>query len=219
MPNRIAKSDVGGSDGPRKRRSARWAAVLLAVLAAFTLASDLSARTQKNAPAERPHPAPNAKPNAANAKPAMPPAWVDRLRQMTPQQQERFFNNNEKFRELAPQRQAQIRQQMQQWNRLSEEQRQTLLNRQQVWDRLTPQQQGYVRDTLLPQWQATPPARRQAILGKLRQLNGLNDEQRTAKLNDPSFLSGINLQDRQTLRDLANLRVGPEEPGDTLGEP
>ncbi len=150
---------------------------------------------------------------------AMPPAWVDRLHQMTPQQQERFFNNNERFRELAPERQAQIRQQMQRWNNLSPGQRQTLLNRQQVWDRLTPQQQGYVRDSLLPQWQSTPPARRQAILGKLRQLRGLDESQRTAKLNDDAFLNGLNPSDRQMLRDLSNLRVGPEEPGDALGEP
>jgi hypothetical protein len=161
----------------------------------------------------------------ANPKPgerrmlAMPPAWVERLRQMTPQQQERFMNNNERFRELPPERQAQVRQQLQRWNRLSPEQRQTLLDRQQVWDRLTPQQQGYVRDTLLPQWQATPPVRRQAVLGKLRQLRGLGDTQRTAKLNDDAFLGGLNPQDRQMLRDLSNLRVGPEDASENPGAP
>jgi hypothetical protein len=175
------------------------------------------ARSQRNPPVERPAPA-NPKPGERRML-AMPPAWVDRLRQMTPQQQERFFNNNERFRELPPERQAQIRQQMQRWNNLPPAQRQTLLNRQQVWDRLTPQQQGYVRDTLLPQWQATPPARRQAILGKLRQLSGLDEAQRTARLNNDSFLGGLNPQDRQMLRDLSNLRVGPGEPGENLGEP
>jgi hypothetical protein len=168
---------------------------------------------------------PRAAPNANNPKPgerrmlAMPPQWVDRLRQMTPQQQERFFNNNERFRELPPQRQAQIRQQLQQWNRLSPDQRQTMLNRQQVWDRLTPEQQGYVRETLLPQWQKTPPVRRQIILGKLRQLRGLDDAQRTAKLGDEAFLGGLNPEDRQMLRDLSNLRVGPEDPGESPAEP
>ena len=150
---------------------------------------------------------------------AMPPAWMERLRQMTPQQQERFFNNNEKFRELPPERQGQIRQQLQRWNGLTPEQRQTLLNRQQVWDRLAPQEQGYVRDTLLPQWQNTPPAQRQAILGKLRQLRGLSESQRTAKLNDEGFLSDLNPQDRRMLRDLSNLRVGPEGPAEAPNEP
>jgi hypothetical protein len=200
--------------------SALLARILLpAVLLGLISAPAASAHAQRNAPPERPAPKANAKVKPANPKPVIPPAWVNRLQQMTPQQQERFFSNNEKFRELPPERQAQIRQQMQRWNGLSTDQRQTLLNRQQVWDRMTPQQQGHVRDSLLPQWQATPPARRQAILGKLRQLRGLDDTQRTAKLNDDSFLSGMNPQDRQMLRDLSNLRVGPEEPGDTLGEP
>ena len=134
---------------------------LLQLGCALVLAATLSAGAPAYARRDGQQARPRA--NANNPKPgerrmlAMPPAWVDRLRQMTPQQQERFFNNNERFRELAPARQAQIRQQMQQWNRLTPDQRQTLLNRQQVWDRLTPQQQGYVRDTLLPQWQSTPP--------------------------------------------------------------
>ena len=216
MPSRLGKSGAGRTCSPPRSFAAR---LLTPIVLLTMLAPVASARPRP----QRKAPAPNA--NAANPKPgerrmlAMPPAWVDRLRQMTPQQQERFFNNNEKFRELPPQRQAQIRQQMQQWNRLSPQQRETLLNRQQVWDRLTPQQQGYVRDQLLPQWQATPPARRQAILGKLRQLRGLDENQRTARLNDDAFLNGLNPQDRQMLRDLSNLRVGPEEPGENPGEP
>jgi len=210
--------------------SALLAPLLLApVLLTMMLAAGSSAFAQPGAQREAqraaPPPRPRAAPNANNPKPgerrmlAMPPAWVDQLRQMNPQQQERFFNNNERFRALPPQRQAQIRQQMQQWNRLSPDQRQTMLNRQQVWDRLTPDQQGYVRETLLPQWQRTPPPQRQAILGKLRQLRGLDDAQRTAKLNDESFLGDLNPQDRQMLRDLSNLRVGPGEAGGPPAEP
>jgi uncharacterized protein DUF3106 len=199
--------------------------LLAPVLLAITLAAGSSASAQPRAQRDPQLARQRAAPNANNPKPgerrmlAMPPAWVQQLRQMTPQQQERFFNNNERFRALPPQRQAQIRQQMQQWNRLSPDQRQTMLNRQQVWDRLTPQQQGYVRETLLPQWQKTPPAQRQAILGKLRQLRGLDDAQKTAKLNDESFLGGLDPQDRQMLRDLSNLRVGPGEAGGPPAEP
>jgi Protein of unknown function (DUF3106) len=192
--------------------------LLAPLLLAMMLVTGSSAFAQRVAP-------PRVAPNANAPKPgerrmlAMPPAWVDRLRQMTPQQQERFFNNNERFRELPPERQAQMRQQLQQWNRLSPDQRQTMLDRQQVWDRLTPEQQGYVRETLLPQWQKTPPARRQMILGKLRQLRGLDDAQHTAKLGNEAFLGGLNPEDRQMLRDLSNLRVGPEEAGEAPAEP
>jgi hypothetical protein len=217
MPASISQFGKGSA-----AHSVRAALLTPVLVAAIIFAVGPSAWARRNTQQPRARVVPNT-PN--NPKPgerrmlAMPPAWVDRLRQMTPQQQERFFNNNERFLELAPLRQAQIRQQMQQWNRLSPDQRQTLLNRQQVWDRMTPQQQGYVRDTLLPQWQSTPPIRRQMILGKLRQLRGLDETQRTAKLNDEAFLGNLNPQDRQMLRDLSNLRVGPEEPGGAIGEP
>ena len=190
-------------------------ALLVTMLAAGSWAS--TQREPKAVPAPvRPRPGLN------NPKPGerkmldLPPAWTARVRQMSPEQQQKFLSNNERFRELPPQRQAQIRQQLQRWNGLSPDQRQTLLNREQVWDSLTTDQKSYVRDTLLPHWQSTPPARRQVILGKLRQLRGLDDAQRTAKLNNESFLGGMHPEDRQMLRDLSNLRVGPEEPP---GEP
>jgi hypothetical protein len=220
MPRRILQ--LGYS---RLTSSLRSRVLLATVAVTMMLAGSLGAFAQPDARPGARTQRPRVVPNPNNPKPgerrmlAMPPQWVDRLHQMTPQQQERFFNNNERFRELAPERQAQIRQQLQQWNRLSPDQRQTMLSRQQVWDRLTPEQQGYVRETLLPQWQKTPPARRQIILGKLRQLRGLDDAQRTAKLNDEAFLGSLNPEDRQMLRDLSNLRVGPEEAGAAPGQP
>jgi hypothetical protein len=47
------------------------------------------------------------------------------------------------------------------------------------------------------------------VLGKLRDLRDLNDSDRAAKLNDESFVNGLSPDERQVLRDLSNLRVGP----------
>jgi Protein of unknown function (DUF3106) len=138
----------------------------------------------------------------------IPPQWIERLQEMSPQQQERFFRNNERFRGLPAEQKAQIRQSLKAWNSLPAEQRQALLERQQVWQQLTPDQQRQVRETLLPKWQSLPAKRRQAILTKLRELRGLDDSQRAAKLNDESFLDSLNPDDRQMLRDLSSLRVG-----------
>ncbi len=63
---------------------------------------------------------------------SLPPRWIDRLQAMTPTEQEKFLNNNERFRRLPPERQAQIRQRLQVWNGLSPEQRQTLVERERV---------------------------------------------------------------------------------------
>ena len=147
----------------------------------------------------------------------MPNAWVDRLRTMPPEQQERFFNNNAKFRALPPQQQAQIRQRLQVLNNMTPQQRERFEQQAEVWNRLPPEQQSYVRDTLLPEWKSMAPARRQAILAKLRNLRGLNDTERTARLNDEAFLSGLDPGERSMLRDLSNLRVGsPEGGGEAL---
>jgi hypothetical protein len=55
-----------------------------------------------------------------------------------------------------------------------------------------------------------PPARRQAVLRHLRQLDGLNDAERNAKLNDPKFLRGLKPEERQMMPYLSRLRVGAE---------
>ena len=152
---------------------------------------------------ERPAEKPGAGPRAD-----LPPRWIDRLREMTPAEQEKFLNNNTRFRNLPSERQAQIRQRLQVWNNLSPEQRQTLAQRERVLAQMTPEQRNYVRETLLPEWQNLPPARRQVVLGKLRDLHSLSDSERASKLNDESFMNGLSPDERQMLRGLSNLRVG-----------
>ena len=139
----------------------------------------------------------------------LPPRWIDRLQAMTPAEQERFLNNNARFRDLPVEQQAQIRQRLQVWNGLSPEQRQTLVERERVLAQMTPEQRRYVRETLMPEWQNMRPARRQAVLGKLRDLRDLSESERAAKLNDESFVGSLSPDERQMLRDLSNLRVGP----------
>jgi hypothetical protein len=142
----------------------------------------------------------------------LPPKWANQLRTMSPEQQQRFLNNNQRFLELPPERQAQIRNQLRQWNNLGPEQQQALLDRERVFQSMTPAQQSYVRDTLMPQWQAMSPPRKQVILKKLHDLRGLDDSQRAAKLNDESFNSGLDPGERQMLRDLSGLRITESGP-------
>ena len=149
------------------------------------------------------------RPPAERPRADLPPRWVERLQEMSPPEQEKFLNNNARFRNLPPEQQARIRQRLQTWNNLSPEQRQTLLQRERVLAEMTPEQRRYVRETLVPQWQSLAPARRQVVLGKLRDLHDLSDSERAAKLNDESFMGGLSPDERQMLRGLSNLRVGP----------
>jgi hypothetical protein len=139
----------------------------------------------------------------------LPPVWVQKLREMPPDQQERFLENNAKFRQLPPERQAQIRQNLDRWNKLSPEQKQDAINREQVLERMTPEQRQYVRNTLLPRWQAMPQDRRQVINRHLAILRNMSPATQQAALNDPRFVQGLSPDEQSMLRDLNSLRNPP----------
>ena len=187
------------------RRFIQFGIVVLAA-ALWVPETSLLAQKPPRPRTERLERAPGARPPLPRA--GLPPRWIQQLREMSPAEQEKFLNNNARFRSLPAERQAQIRQRLQAWNDLSPEQRQTLIQRERVLAQMTPEQRRYVRETLVPQWQNLPPARRQVVLGKLRDLQAFSDSERGAKLNDDSFMNGLAPDERQMLRDLSNLRVG-----------
>ena len=142
-----------------------------------------------------------------------PPQFMERLRQMSPEEQERFLNNQQRFRNMSPQRQEQIRQNLRHWNSLTPEQQREMRAREQRWTQMTPEQQQHIRQDILPRWKSLEPSRRQPIMRRLRVLSGLSEEEREARLKDENFLSGLSTEDRDMLRELARLRLGgPQEP-------
>jgi len=141
----------------------------------------------------------------------LPGPWIQRLRDMPPEQQERFMQNNERFRQLPAWRQEQIRRNLDNWNRLSPEDKQELRDRETALERMTPEQRQYVRDTLLPKWQSMEPARRQAIVRHLAMLRNMSPATQQAALNDPKFLQGLNPDEQSMLRDLNSLRNPPPQ--------
>ena len=143
----------------------------------------------------------------------LPPKWMEQLREMSPQEQQRFLSNNERFQQLPPERQAQIRKRLQEWNNLTPQQRADVRRREEVWRQMTPEQRRHIREELLPKWQQVPPDRRQEILKRLRALRDVNESERAAKLNDPAFLQGLSPDEQAMLRELSKLRAGtPPEP-------
>jgi predicted Fe-S protein YdhL (DUF1289 family) len=192
---------------------------LTALLAAGLLSSPafaqrLSRVGQAEAPARR---APLPRLNNPNAmRPGidggnrnnLPPKVFERLQDMPPERQEKFFQNNLRFRMLPPDQQERIRQRLQAWNKLTPAQQQEFRERQRIWEQMTPEQQREVRQTLLPRWQQLPPPRRQAIMQRLHQLRDLSEPDRQARLNDPNFVEGLSPEDREMLGQLAHLHVG-----------
>src|SRR6476661_3116279 len=66
---------------------------------------------QGNAPRNQPNnqnnrPAGNGRPTNLRQMEALPPKFVEKLQDMSPEKQERFLQNNERFRNMSPERQA-----------------------------------------------------------------------------------------------------------------
>lgn len=139
----------------------------------------------------------------------IPRNWMERLQKMSPRQQERFLENNRRFRNLPPKRQAQIRARLKQWNRLTPEQRRILIRRARIFESMPPKERREIRRVILPEWRHLPPGRRRVLVGKLRQLQGLSNTERKKRLKDPHFVQGLSSNERDLLRKLAQLKVGP----------
>jgi hypothetical protein len=138
----------------------------------------------------------------------LPPKWEEHLQEMTPEEQQRFMKNNERFRQLSPEGQAQIRDKLRYWNGLSPDEREGLRDRQRVWEQLTPVQQDHIQHDLLPKWQQLPQDRRQVILSRLRGLSSMSEADRAAKLNDPQYMRGLSPDEQDMLKNLSVLRAG-----------
>jgi hypothetical protein len=145
---------------------------------------------------------------------ALPPKFVEKLQDMSPEQQERFMKNNERFKNMPPERQAQIRQNLQRWNSLSPEQRTAMRIQETEFEKMTPQEQQFVRQQVQPAWRGMAPNQKRFMLQHLHQLYGMSEPEAQAKINDPAFLQGMSLEQQRMLPYLYRLRVGvaPEPP-------
>ena len=130
----------------------------------------------------------------------------ERLREMSPEDQERALNSP-MFRRMPQERQQQIRENLRRWNAMSPEEKQDVIRRDRVWQQMTPEQRQRVREEILPRWQTMEPRRRQAIVRRLGALRPLSEDEREAKLKDEAFLAGLSTEEREILRTVAKLRL------------
>lgn len=143
------------------------------------------------------------------------PPFVDRMRDLTPQQRDRVLQNSRAFQNLAPEQQNRIRNQFSQWDRMSPGQRADLREKENTWRSLTPEQRDHIKNDVLPQWRQMPWQRQQVIQQKLGVLQNMPESARNQRLADPNFTRGMSDSDRSMLHDLSHLHVGgaPDPPG------
>ena len=145
----------------------------------------------------------------------LPPKFVEKLQDMTPEQQERFMKNNERFQNMPPKQQEQVRQNLQRWNSLSPEQRGIIRARQAAIEQMTPQERQYVHQVVQPTWRDMPQPQRRFMMQHLHELYGMSGPEAEAKLNDPEFLHGMTPEQQKMMPYLYRMRVGaaPEPQG------
>jgi len=143
-----------------------------------------------------------------------PKPFVDRMRDLTPQQRDRVLQNSRTFQNLAPEQQNRIRNQFNQWDRMSPQQRSDLREKENTWRNLTPQQRDYIKNDVMPRWRQVPWQRQQVIQQKLGVLQNMPESARNRRLADPNFTRGMSDEDRAMLHDLSHLHVGgaPDPP-------
>ncbi|MGC2420615.1 MAG: DUF3106 domain-containing protein [Candidatus Acidiferrales bacterium] len=210
------------------RHSSIVFAFSLALLAAFATQDAMAQRRWDEPPrlrlmqgpgrGLRPNGAPNGnngegprRQGAGRGMAGLPPKWVENLRDMSPEEQERFLDNNRQFQNLPPERQAQIRNNLQKWNQLSPTERDAIRDREYMWEHMSPEQRQYVQGVLLPRWQQMPFERRQLINGRLHTLQSMTPAEREAALDDPRFMQGLSPDEQSMLRDLNSLRNPPNQ--------
>lgn len=141
----------------------------------------------------------------------LPPRWVESLREMPPEQQDRFLQNNARFQSLPPARQAQIRQNLAKWNQLTPEQKDRIRSTEQMFEQMTPEQREHFRDELVPQLAQLPPERRQRVIGHWRRLQVMTPEEQQAALRDPRFMQGLSPEEQSMVRDLNSMGAPPPQ--------
>jgi Protein of unknown function (DUF3106) len=184
------------------RRLRAWRARRQAAAAERQKAREERAQPNASGAAREPNP---------RAMAELPPKWVDNLRDMSPDQQERFMRNNEKFQSLAPERQAQIRRNLEKWNSLTPEQQNRIRATERMLENLTPEQREHFRNDIVPTLAAMPPGRRARVIGHWRRLQGMTPDQQQAALNDPRFMQGLSPDEQGMVRDLHSLGAPPPE--------
>lgn len=141
----------------------------------------------------------------------LPPKWVQNLRDMPPEEQEKFMQNNERFQSLPPWRQQQIRQNLQKWNSLSLEQQDRIRKTQQFLENATPEQRDRFENDIVPKLAQMAPERRARVLNHWRRLQALGPAEQQEALRDPAFMGNLSPEEQSVVRDLNSMGAPPPQ--------
>ena len=121
-----------------------------------------------------------------------------RIREMPPDEQERFLAQNKLFQSAPPELQQRFRENLRKWNAMTPAQKEDVRQRQALFERMSPAQREEARATFR-QWTAIDPERRQAIRQIFRQILQLSGNQRQSYLASAEVQQRLTPQERDIL--------------------
>ncbi|MGO4210193.1 DUF3106 domain-containing protein [Terriglobus sp. 2YAB30_2] len=137
--------------------------------------------------------------------------WMDKHRNLTPQQQQNALRSEPGFQQLPPETQARVMGRLGQLNAMPPQQRERVINRAEAMEKLEPQQRQQVRGAL-SQLGALPTERRRLVARAFRDLRRMPPEQRQNTLNSPAYRD-FTPQERSTLNNLMQVEpMLPQQP-------
>lgn len=131
--------------------------------------------------------------------------WLDRHRNLTPQQQQNALRNEPGFQSLPPETQARVMNRLGQLNTMPPQQRERVISRAEAMERLEPQQRQQVRGAL-GQLGMLPTERRRMVARAFQDIRRLPADQRQSAINSPAY-KDFTPQERATLNNL--IQVAP----------
>jgi hypothetical protein len=148
---------------------------------------------------------------AERAAVGLPPKWVENLRDMPPEERERFLENNEKFKNLPPQRQAQIRQNLRKWDQMSPEQQDRIRAYGRMLENASPEQREHFQNDTVPKLEQMPPMRRMRVINHWHRLQAMTPAEQEAALHDPAFMGNLSPEEQSVVRDLNSMGNPPTQ--------
>ena len=131
------------------------------------------------------------------------PAFFQQLREMTPEEQERVMQNDERFQNLPSDRQQQIRENLKRWNAATPDERQLLQQREQILESFSPEQRDQLRQ-IFPRYRQLSPESRQSVMQNFTKLRNLPPGDRDKFLSSPE-VQQLSPDERGILGDLKSL--------------
>lgn len=139
--------------------------------------------------------------------------WIKEHRNQPPQEQRKALQSDPSFQKLPPEKQQQLEKRLEKFNSLPPARQDHVLDTMKRWNEFTPEQRSRAK-SLFTQYRLLPLDRKQAMRQAFSKLHLMNPPQREQAIDSPEFKNQFNDNERELLRGMTQMHIGPAHEGD-----